>query len=60
MATPSRASRGDGEEVTSDTSHPSPKIAPTAHSKITSLQITAHILNGGNFLQWALVRGRGL
>ena len=53
MTTPSGASRGHEGEVTSVTSHPSPKIAPTAHSEITSLQIIAHKLNGQNFLQWS-------
>ena len=64
MTKPSGASRGDGEEVTSGTSHPTPKTAPTAHSEITSLQITAHKLNGRKFLQWSrsiqmVIRGKG-
>ena len=53
MTTPSGASRGDGEEVTFVTSHPSPKISPTTHFEITSVQIIAHKLNGQNFLQWS-------
>ena len=46
-------SRGDGLEVTSGTSKPTPKNGPTATSKHASLQIKIHKLNGKNFLQWS-------
>ena len=64
MTTLSGASRGAEGEVTEVTSYPSPKIAPIAHSEITSLQIIAHKLNGQNFLQWSrsiqmVIHGKG-
>ena len=44
------ASRGDGSEVSTKTSQSTPKIASTTFSESSSLQITAHKINGKNIL----------
>lgn len=48
-----RVSRGNGYKVSTETSQPTPTFAPTVFPDSNSLQITAHKLNGKNYLYWS-------